>query len=104
MEWDLKSLQQKISALESKLQFTHNALEQEPTSIELKKNVHFCPESFHSLNDEVFKHRVSKPEPKKEAEVSQKPTAQPKKIKLEVDLNSLTKKRGSTTDEDKFGF
>ena len=58
MESDLKSLQQKIMDLESKLQFTHTALEDEPTSMfDLKKNVKFDSKAFDSLTEEVAKSR-----------------------------------------------
>lgn len=65
MESDLKSLQQKIMDLESKLSFTHTALEEEPTSMfDLKKNVKFDTQAFDSLNEEVTKFKA-KPETKK---------------------------------------
>ena len=65
MESDLKSLQQKIMDLESKLSFTHTALEEEPTSMfDLKKNVKFDTQAFDSLNEEVTKFKA-KPEVKK---------------------------------------
>lgn len=102
MESDLKSLQQKIMDLESKLQFTHTALEEEPTSMfDLKKNVKFDSQAFDSLNEEVKNSRV-KLEPKKHIKTTS--SIQPKKIKLEVDLDSLTKKRNSQADEDKFSI
>ena len=101
MESDLKSLQQKIMDLESKLSFTHTALEEEPTSMfDLKKNVKFDTQAFDSLNEEVTKFKA-KPETKKPKAQTSVP---PKKVKLDVDLNSLTKKRYSHCDEEKFSI
>ncbi len=51
MESDLKSLQQKIMDLETKLNFTHS---DSPVNLSSQNNVQFDLGSFHSLNEEVF--------------------------------------------------
>ncbi len=49
MESDLKSLQQKIQDLETKLQFTQSSIEEDDQQ-DTKKNVHFDTTTINSVN------------------------------------------------------